>query len=442
MAQASGSLRSPLPALSDEQRAWRWKILTATYCGYAGFYLTRKTFSICKTSIADEFHWELGSTAHIWTAFLIAYMLGQFLNGLIGKQWGPRALLLGGLGLSILCNIVFGFTNSFATFMSFMFFNGMVQAAGWPGAVGGVANWLRREERGAIMGVWSTSYMVGNIVVKSMGAMLLASYGWRWSFWGCTLLAFAVWWLVYFWQRNKPEDVGLMPILAHEASDIKIDTAAMESKPAWNTYVELLGNPVILAMGLSYFCIKFLRYALDSWLPTFFEIMKLPKDQASYYTIGFDLAGMAGAILAGWALDRHFKGKWAKLCLYMAIGMILGYLAVLAFPGRTLAQAFCFAFVGLMIYGPDTLLCGAAAVQVAGERNGVAVAGIVNGMGSLGPVIQEEVIGWLFKGVPKDDYSAAILSANYLSLAMSVLFAGLMVMTLWRIGQTERRSAA
>ena len=41
--------------LSPEQRAWRWRVLTATYFGYAGYYLTRKVFTICKTSLADEF---------------------------------------------------------------------------------------------------------------------------------------------------------------------------------------------------------------------------------------------------------------------------------------------------------------------------------------------------------------------------------------------------
>ncbi len=37
-------------------------------------------------------------------------------------------------------------------------------------------------------------------------------------------------------------------------------------------------------------------------------------------------------------------------------------------------------------------------IQVAGEKNAVAVAAIVNGIGSIGPVIQEEVIGWLMGG--------------------------------------------
>ena len=52
----------------------------------------------------------------------------------------------------------------------------MVQAAGWPGTVGGVAEWLRKKERGTVMGIWSTNYLVGNIMVKTMGGALLAHF--------------------------------------------------------------------------------------------------------------------------------------------------------------------------------------------------------------------------------------------------------------------------
>src|SRR3989454_11052857 len=141
-----------LKALSPAQVNWRWRILIAPYLGYGGYYLTRKTFTICKTTIARELNWELGDTAHIWTAFLVAYMLGMFINSFIGRRWGPRVLLLGGLGLSIAINVIFGFANSFATFLVFMFFNGLVQASGWPGGVRGVSPLVRPTGGGPITG--------------------------------------------------------------------------------------------------------------------------------------------------------------------------------------------------------------------------------------------------------------------------------------------------
>lgn len=73
-------------------------------------------------------------------------------------RWAALArscLILIGLGISIGCSVVFGISNSYAMFMSFMILNGLVQASGWPGVVGGVAHWLAPKERGTIMGLWS-----------------------------------------------------------------------------------------------------------------------------------------------------------------------------------------------------------------------------------------------------------------------------------------------
>jgi sugar phosphate permease len=426
------------PPLSPAHVSWRWRILISTYLAYGGFYLTRKVFTICKTSIATDLGWELGDTAHLWTAYLVAYMIGMFLNSYIGRRWGPRVLLLGGLGLSMGCNLVFGFANSFATFLVFMFVNGLVQAAGWPGSVGAVAHWLRPAERGRIMGVWSTNYLFGNMLVKSLGGFLLGHYGWRWSFFGCTLLSVGVWWLLYFWQRNRPQDAGLSPIVEEQGSAARAVDASQADRVTLGQYARLALNPIILAMGASYFCVKFLRYSLDSWLPAFLNLQGLDVARASYYSQVFDFAGLGGVVLAGWALDRWFKGNWAAVGAVMGLGVIAGYLAVIQFGGSPIAIAFWFGLVGFMLYGPDTLLCGAASVQVAGEKNGVAVAGLVNGLGSIGPIVQEQVIGWLVRG----DKATAVANTNRLALGMSIVMALLLAGIAWRLHRLAARRAA
>jgi sugar phosphate permease len=51
--------------------------------------------------------------------------------------------------------------------------------------------------------------------------------------------------------------------------------------------------------------------------------------------------------------------------------------------------------IGFTAMGPDSLVSGACAMD-AGTRNQAALAaGIINGLGSVGPIVQEPVIGWL-----------------------------------------------
>jgi sugar phosphate permease len=313
-----------------------------------------------------------------------------------------------------------------------------VQAAGWPGTVGSISQWLRSSERGAIMGWWTTNHIFGNMLYKSLGGWLLGYMGWRWSFFGCTALTVGVWWLMYFWLRDRPEDAGLDPIIDPQSVDLRAVDASQEESVTFGDYIRLLINPLVMVMGCSYFCIKFLRYALDSWLPAFLNIQGLDVASASYYSMVFDYTGVVGTIVAGYALDRYFRGNWAVLCFVMALGMIGGYFAVMYLGTSPMRIALCYGIVGFMVYGPDSLLTGAAAIAVAGEANGVAVAGIVNGIGSIGPVVQEEVIGLFMRG----DVKAGIRNANLLTLSMSILFALLMIVVAWRLHVAHAQQAA
>ena len=53
--------------------------------------------------------------------------------------------------------------------------------------------------------------------------------------------------------------------------------------------------------------------------------------------------------------------------------------------------------VGFMLYGPDSLISGVGAIDVASKRGALVAAGIINGMGSMGPIFQEELIGWMYR---------------------------------------------
>jgi sugar phosphate permease len=173
---------------------------------------------------------------------------------------------------------------------------------------------------------------------------------------------------------------------------------------------------------------------LDSWLPSFLTIQGLNPSEASYYSMGFDLAGLAGCIVAGRLLDTWFRGNWAALSLVMGVGSILGYLAVIYLGTSPLFIALCFCFVGFMLYGPDMMLSATGAVDIAGARNGVVVAGIVNGLGSIGPVFQEQIIGWLVRG----DLEQGIVNSNRLALGTSVVMTVLLIPLLFHLNRVRR----
>jgi sugar phosphate permease len=371
------------------QSSWRWRVFAATWLSYAGFYFCRKPFSIVKATMGTELGFDATTLGTIGTAYLLAYTVGQFVAGAAGNRWGPRILLLLGMGASIAVNIGFGFGNSVATFSLLMILNGLAQAAGWSNNVGTMAAWFGRKERGRVMGIWATCYQVGGVAANTMAAWVLGAYGWRYSFFAGAAVLTAVWVFFLFNQRNKPEDVGLAP-LALEAGETPEDGG-------WGW----LTKPVLTNMmlvGCFYFFVKFIRYALWSWAPYFLDLnFGLDGDDAGYLSTVFDVTGIAGVMAAGFLSDTVFKSRRAFISLLFMLGMSGACVAmVLVGASSPVVFAVILGVVGFTLYGPDALMTGAGAMDIGSRRGATFVAGVINGMGSVGSVVQELAIGKMY----------------------------------------------
>ena len=71
---------------------WRWRIFGITWLAYAGFYFTRKGFSVAKLGLLEDPAVGLSPimASNIDIAFSVAYGLGQFLWGMSADRFGPR----------------------------------------------------------------------------------------------------------------------------------------------------------------------------------------------------------------------------------------------------------------------------------------------------------------------------------------------------------------
>jgi sugar phosphate permease len=377
-------------------RPWQVRIFLATWLAYAGYYFCRKPFYVAKADMGAALGFSSVELAHPGTAYLGAYAVGQFSSAFFGRKLGPKLLLVAGIAISIVCNFVFGATNSFWTLLLFLALNGMAQGTGWPGCIGSLAFWFRRRQRGSVLGVWSTCYQVGSLVSTALAAWLLGRFGWRWSYFGGALALLVIWAFVIALHPNRPENAGLPPIEEDEENPDRGGAAPGERQPlGWSRDVVLS----VMMMGLIYFTIKFLRYALWSWAPFFLRRnLALAGDRAGYLSTVFELCGFAGVIVAGFVSDRWFGGRRAFLAFAMLSCMTLSFLLMATLGARDLVFfTLGMGMAGFMLFGPDSLLSGVGAIDVGSKRGALAAAGIINGMGSIGPIFQEEAVGWMYK---------------------------------------------
>ena len=379
-------------------RKWQYKIFGATWLAYVGYYFARKAFFVVKSDMAGALDLNTIQLAHLGTAYLISYMIGQYSSAYFGRRLGPKYLLILGMGISLICNVTFGISNSYWTIILFLSLNGLAQGTGWPGSIGSLAYWFKRKQRGSILGIWSTCYQVGSVLATSFAAYMLGHYGWRWSFFGASMVLLVIWIVVMFLHPNRPEDVGLDPIVDEDDVSEKVDddTNKKDEKGlGWTKEVVF----TIVTMGLIYFGIKFLRYALWSWVPFLLRNnFGQAGDDAGYISTVFDILGFAGVIFAGFVSDRFFKGRRSLLSFLMLFLMALSFLMMYTLGSTSLLYfTISMGLAGFMLYGPDSLISGVGAIDVGTKKGALAAAGIINGTGSIGPIFQEEIIGWMYE---------------------------------------------
>lgn len=436
--------------LSPAHRSWRIKIFASTWLSYVGFYFCRKPFSSAKSAIGTEYGWDATTLGNIWAAYLIAYAIGQFLASWMGTKLGPRKNVLLGMMLSTTVTLAMGIVPSVPMLMALVAINGLAQATGWSGNVGTMAGWFAKSERGRVMGLWSTNFTIGSLVSGlAMTAVLsqrdeLASFSfiydikiyepepWRWCFYlGAIVLAVIVI-QFYFFQRNRPEDVGLSPV-DDPATPVDESKVALEDEPR-STLPGGLSREAwtnLLLVGGFYFFAKFVRYAVWSWSAYFLqENFKLTGAQATGYSVVFDLMGIPGVYVTGWISDRYLKSRRAGISLVMMLAMTVVTMLLMMF-GSSSVTVFIVLLgaVGFTLYGPDALLTGAGAMDIGGRRAATYATAVIAGFGALGPIVQELVIPRLYdqKAAQETGDLGPVFALLFGSAALASVFCAILV---------------
>ncbi len=384
-------------------RRYRLQLFVATWLSYCGFYLVRKVYAVVKLPLKEQFGLDDVQIAYPWTIYLITYMLGQFFAAWLGRHVESRRVLAWGMSVAAICNIVLGLLVDYGQASAFfwmcvtMGIHGLAQAMGWPHNVALFANWTRRAERGTLFGIWGTCYQFGAVFGKGLAGFLLGWLGLAWSFVGSSLILLAFTLYFVLRARERPADVGLT--LNDAAEPEPVAAGAGKSDAARHSPLPRAFVMSIVAMGLIYFGFKFLRYALDSWSAMILgEHFGMSTSNAAYLSTAFDWVGFLGVIVAGYWSDRIPGARRTPVIFWMTTGCFI-FTCAMWMVGLTSPVLFVvlLGLIGFTAMGPDSLLSGAGAMDVGSRRQAAIAAGVINGLGSIGPILQEPAIGWLKK---------------------------------------------
>ncbi|MHB2048742.1 MFS transporter [Pseudomonas sp. VEM90] len=383
-------------------KRWRIQIFAITWLAYAAFYFTRKAFSVAKLGIAEDpgFMLDKAAMANLDAIYLAAYAVGQFTWGMLADRFGPRVVVLGGLLISAAAAVVMGSYATFPIFATCMLVQGLAQSTGWAGLCKNIGSFFPASQRGRVLGLWSSCYAFGGLVASPFaGWWAYTLVGtWHAAFFSSAVVVALVAVLFFFLQRNKPEDVGLPAVEPEPQSMAPADNLCS----VWAPLREILRNRTVLTLGLAYFLLKPARYAILLWGPVivFEQMPSVGKVGAAIIPTAFELAGLLGPIMIGLASDKLFGARRMPACVISLVLLTVTlalFMAAMNTGSVLLVVALLFV-MGLTLYGPDSMISGAAAIDFGTAKAGATAAGFVNGCGSVGAVLGGLLPGY-FDGV-------------------------------------------
>jgi sugar phosphate permease len=388
-------------------RGWRYRIFAVTWLAYAGFYLCRKNLSVAVPLLETHLGYSTSQLANVIFGFSLIYALGQFVFGVLSDRLGPRLIVGAGLFLVVLSNLLLGVQSSLVLLTILVCLGSIGQATGWSGLVKTMACWFKREERGVVMGWWGTNYVLGGFLATvfatfvSTSPILFPSWSWRRVFVFPALLLLAPALIFAFGVRNEPADVGLPAV--EDGQDFSphatMDSGAALSRPQSSESVirDLMANPAIWAISLMYFFLTITRYSFLFWLPLYMtQHLGYALGNAGYTSSLYELVGFAGAIIAGYASEKLFQSRRFPVGVLMLIGLAVASLfqPSLAARGHTY-NALGISVIGIMTYGVDTLMSGAAAQDMGSANAAATASGFIDGVGHLGEIISPFLVAFV-----------------------------------------------
>ena len=414
---------------------WRWTIFGVTWLAYAGFYLTRKAFSVAKNELKKPE--ALGLTkaqmSEMDGAYSAVYALGQFFWGPLGDRYGTRKVVLFGMMASIVTAAIMG-TLSTAFWMGVMFAaQGMWQASGWAPLGKNMGEFFSQRERGGVMGFWCTSYALGGFIASIVAGYAVKSHGWRYAFYVSADLLTVIWILFLLLQRNRPEDLDLPPIEQYHGEpetviDVK-EKPAQENEETWQVISSVLRNRMVWYLGAVYFLVKPTRYLLLFWSPVYIaERLGTDTLQSGWLSSMFDLAGPIGTLVGGIMSDKLFQSKRMPVSVLALLSLAALMLVFPFIPLSRLGMGLGMFAMGFLVFIPDSLISGTAAIDF-GTRKGASTAnGLINGLGSLG-----QMLGVLLPGTVESILGKGhnVWTAIFVGLGVCLTLGGLMLAPLW-----------
>jgi MFS family permease len=309
-----------------------WIIVAVGFVTMAIGVSARTAFSLLFPPILDEYGWERGVTAGVFSfGFFVSAMLSPLVGRLMDRR-GPRVVIEMGVVVMAAGLMLAPFArlpwHLYATLGALV--GGGGNCLGYTGQSLFLPNWFVRR-RGLAASLTFSGVGVGSIVLLPWLQSLIARAGWRAACWTLGLLVLGVLVPLNLLLKRSPADLGLQP-----DGDTTSPRAAASERlkvvdPAWAavdwTLTRALRTARFWWIAIGYFFGLFAWYAVQVHQTKYLVEIGFSPTHAAW-ALGFvSLVAVPGQIALGHLSDRIGR-EW--VWTIGSLGFVLCLLALLA----------------------------------------------------------------------------------------------------------------
>jgi MFS transporter, ACS family, glucarate transporter len=322
----------------------RWVLVFWLFVLSAVSYLDRVNISIAGGSIAEAYGLSDVQLGKVFSAMLVGYAIFQTVAGRLADRFGPRRVLTAGVlwwGVftALTALVPANIAGALFVFVVVRFLLGAGEAVIYPSANQFIAHWIPVRERGIANGWIFAGVGAGAGLTPPLITYLMIHYGWRSSFWVCSIIGFivaAIWFLVARdspteHQRVSPTELaaiesGLTLSSPTDAATEKNLPSAGNEPPALLPWSRVVRSKEVWAITLSYFCYGYVAWIFFSWFYRYLaKVRGLDLKTSAFYSMLPFLAMLGCCLLGGTLNDRLTRWKGPRLgrCVLAAFAVAL-----------------------------------------------------------------------------------------------------------------------
>ncbi|MCQ6279514.1 aromatic acid/H+ symport family MFS transporter [Bacillus sp. EB600] len=290
-------------------------------------------------SLSAEWGITASTAGFIGSLTLFGSLIGCLVCGVLADLFGRKKVVLACFTLFGIFTLLTGFAQGPTDFAIYRFIAGLGLGGMPPLVIALTSEYAPKSNRSMLIGLMSTGFSIGGILVALLGIATIPRFGWEWMFFIGGLPLFAL----PFMIKNLPESLAylvvkednqkvsgllkrLNPSYKPNKDDIYEVNLPKTGMPVTKLFDEKRGISSIMFWIVS-FMVLLMVYGLGTWLPQLMVQAGYPLKSSLMFLFALNIGAIFGQVGGGWIADR--KGSKQVIIGMFVLGAIC--LAALGF---------------------------------------------------------------------------------------------------------------